>query len=152
MSNIRSVIEFQQRDFSQAIGELNMIGLNWKGVVAATAVALCFAASGVRAQSPSSFQNSCSNITISGTTLRASCRRIDGTYDSTSIQINGIEKKNGSLQVTGASPSSYQKTCRDIGVNGDVLAATCKKIDGSWQLSSVQVPGIANINGVLKYQ
>jgi hypothetical protein len=129
-----------------------MIGANWKSVIAATAVALCFAGSDVRAQSPSSFQNTCSNITISGTTLRASCRRIDGTYGSVSIQVKGIDNIDGRLQVTGTSPSSYQKTCRDIGINGDVLSATCKKVDASWQPSSVQVPGIANINGILKYQ
>jgi hypothetical protein len=89
---------------------------------------------------------------VSGVTLQANCRKVDGTWDSTSIEISGIENINGVLKVTGASPSSYQKTCRDIGVNGDVLMATCQKVDGSWQGTSLEIPGIANINGVLKYQ
>jgi len=125
---------------------------SWKYLVGIATISLWAASSSAQAQAPSSFQKSCTNITVSGVTLQANCRKVDGTWDSTSIQIIGIENINGVLKVTGASPSSYQKTCRDIGINGDVLMATCQKVDGSWQDTSLEIPGIANINGVLKYQ
>jgi hypothetical protein len=129
-----------------------MFMFSWKYVIGIATISLCAASSSAQAEAPSSFQKSCTNITVSGATLQANCRKVDGTWDSTSIEIMGIENINGVLKVTGASPSSYQKTCRDIGINGDVLMATCQKVDGSWQGTSLEVPGIANINGVLKYQ
>jgi hypothetical protein len=129
-----------------------MFMFRWKYVIGIATISLCVAFSSAQADTPSSFQKSCTNITVSRATLQAQCRKIDGTWNSTSIEITGIENINGVLKVTGASPSSYQKTCRDIGINGDVLMATCQKVDGSWQGTSLEVPGIANINGVLKYQ
>jgi hypothetical protein len=129
-----------------------MADAHWKSMAAATTIALCCVASDVRAQSASSFQNSCSNISVTAATLKASCRRVNGTYGATSIAIRGIENIDGTLKMTGTGASSYQRTCRNIGIVGDVLSATCKKIDGSSQLSSLEIPGIANIDGVLTYQ
>jgi hypothetical protein len=123
-----------------------------KSLVVAAAIALCFVAQSVRAQSASSFQNSCSNMTVTANILRANCRKINGSYDQTSIAIRGVENIDGTLRVTGAGASSYQQTCQYIGIVGSVLSATCRRINGSWQLSSLALPGIANINGILTYQ
>ena len=49
-------------------------------------------------KSASSYQNSCRRIGVAGATLTASCRRINGTYNSTSILIKGIFNKNGVLR------------------------------------------------------
>src|ERR1700690_3892516 len=114
-----------------------------KRMIPVAAIALCFAASGVQAQSASSFQNSCSNISVTGATLKANCRRINGAYNVTAIAIRGVENIDGSLKVTGTGASSFQRTCQNIGIVGDVLSATCKKIDGSLLLSSLTLPGIA---------
>ncbi|MEH2394209.1 MAG: hypothetical protein V7K21_21935 [Nostoc sp.] len=46
---------------------------------------------------PSSYPAFCRNIGVAGATLTASCRRINGTYNSTSILIKGIYK-NGVLR------------------------------------------------------
>jgi hypothetical protein len=40
---------------------------------------------------------------------------------------------------------SYQQTCRDIGVRGDVLTARCKDISGNWQ--NAQMRDISYCNG-----
>jgi CVNH domain len=45
----------------------------------------------------SSYQRTCGSIGVAGATLTASCRRINGTYRSTSILIPGIKNINGDL-------------------------------------------------------
>ena len=47
-------------------------------------------------------------------------------------------------------PGSYQQTSRDIQFSGDVITATCQKIDGSWVQSSLRYD-IANCNGQLTW-
>jgi hypothetical protein len=69
----------------------------------------------------------------------------------TSVRIDGVENINGKLQFTGASPSSYQQTCRDIGADGDTLFATCRQVDGNYQRTSMPIPGIENNNGNLRH-
>ena len=123
---------------------------SWQAAFAACLVAACFAA-GAQAQ-PSSFQHSCRDIGVAGATLHATCRRINGSWNRTAIQIRGIENINGNLRVAGANPSSYQLSCRNIGANGDVLFATCRRVDGAWQPTSVHILDIANIDGVLRYE
>jgi hypothetical protein len=49
-------------------------------------------------------------------------------------------------------PSSFQNSCARIGVAGSTLFADCRRIDGSFNRTSIAIPGIANINGVLRYQ
>ena len=88
-------------------------------------------------------------MSVTGDVLKADCRTINGSYNQTSIAIRGIENIDGTLKVTGAA-SSYQLTCQNIGVVGDVLSASCQRINGSSEFSAL--PGIANINGVLTYQ
>ncbi len=48
--------------------------------------------------SPSSFQNSCSNIQITGVTLTAACRRMNGSSRDSSILLPGIGNDNGVLR------------------------------------------------------
>ena len=45
----------------------------------------------------SNYQNSCRNIQVSKTFLSARCRRINGGSNLTSIQIRGIENRDGTL-------------------------------------------------------
>ena len=88
---------------------------------------------------------------VEGATLSALCRRANGTWNQTTIEMDGIENNDGRLQLSGGA-SSYQRSCRDIGANGDMLGATCQRRDRSWNETTIEVPGIANINGVLRYQ
>ena len=46
--------------------------------------------------------------------------------------------------------SSYQLSCNEISVNGNVLSATCKKRDSSPNKTSIVLMGIENIDGELK--
>jgi hypothetical protein len=125
-----------------------------RGIVLAMALpALCAASGAAQAQSASSYQMSCNRIGVAGSTLFANCRRIDGSFNKTSIAIPGIENINGVLQFHGPEqPSSFQNSCSGIGVAGSTLFANCRRIDGSFNRTSIGIPGIANINGVLQYQ
>jgi hypothetical protein len=104
------------------------------------------------AQAPSSYENSCTNISIAGATLVATCRRIDGSLNRTSIVLQGIENIDGRLDFTQpGQTASFQKSCRDVRIIGATLTATCRRINGSYARTSILVPGISNINGVLQY-
>ncbi|MDZ8263219.1 hypothetical protein [Nostoc sp. ChiQUE01b] len=48
--------------------------------------------------------------------------------------------------------STYQKTCSNIQVqDGDLLSATCIRTDGRLNNTSLRIPGIENIDGVLTF-
>ncbi|MBO3462931.1 CVNH domain-containing protein [Aetokthonos hydrillicola Thurmond2011] len=103
----------------------------------------------------STYQKSCSNIKVEdGNLLSATCLKIDGSPNNTSIRIPGIENINGVLTFNNLQNSStYQKSCSNIKVeDGNLLSATCLKIDGSPNNTSIRIPGIENINGVLMFK
>ena len=56
----------------------------------------------------------------------------------------------GPADAQGAS--TYQMSCRHIGVAGSTLFANCRRMDGSFNRTSILIPGIENIDGVLRYQ
>lgn len=100
----------------------------------------------------SSYQKSCFNIKVKKDLLSATCIKIDGKINNTSIHIPGIENINGILTFNNPNNfSSYQKTCFNMKVKGDLLSATCIKIDGRLNNTSIHLPGIENINGVLTF-
>jgi hypothetical protein len=110
-------------------------------------------AGAAHAQSASSFQMSCDHIGVAGSTLFANCRRINGSFNRTSILLPGIENIDGALRFNGmGEPSTFQNSCTGIGIAGATLFAHCRRIDGGFDRTSIVVPGIANIDGVLRYQ
>jgi hypothetical protein len=105
-----------------------------------------------QAQAPSSYQSSCTDISIAGATLVATCRRIDGSFNQTSIVLRGIENIDGRLEFTQpGQTASFQNSCNDIHVIGSTLTANCRRINGSFERTSLLIPEISNINGVLRY-
>ncbi|MCC5627214.1 CVNH domain-containing protein [Nostoc sphaeroides CHAB 2801] len=103
--------------------------------------------------SPSTYQNSCRNIGVTGATLTANCRRRNGTFNRTSILIRGIDNINGNLRY-GSSPtaaSSYAASCQNIRVSGATLRANCRTRNGRLNSTSILIRGIDNINGNLRY-
>jgi Tfp pilus assembly protein FimT len=102
---------------------------------------------------PSSYQSSCRNIGASGATLTAQCRRRNGTHNNTSILIRGIYNDDGNLRYTSnaTDTSSYQSSCRNIGVSGATLTAQCRRRNGTHNNTSILIRGIYNDDGNLRY-
>lgn len=103
---------------------------------------------------PASFQDSCRNIRVATTTLSAQCRDGNGRWRDSSVQIRGITNVDGNLEYLrdGRGRSTYQETCRDIRANGSRLEARCQRADGSTKRTSVNLIGIVNDNGRLRYE
>jgi len=117
------------------------------------AIASCGVMVVANAQPASTYQMSCTNIGAAGSTLFANCRRIDGSFSKTQIQIPGIENINGQLRFNGMGyKSTFQDSCSEIQVTGSTPSALCRRIDGSMNRTSIPIFGIANINGNLQYQ
>ncbi|MEH1872924.1 LamG-like jellyroll fold domain-containing protein [Nostoc sp.] len=100
----------------------------------------------------STYQQSCTKISVKGNVLSATCKKGDGSSNKTSIVLMGIENIDGELKVTDPNkPSSYQETCTEISIKGNVLSATCKRADGSPNKTSIVLDGIENADGNLTY-
>ncbi len=131
------------------------MGTRRRQFVRVAALALAVAPLGgisVSAQMPSTFQMSCTHIGAAGSTLFAQCRRIDGSFNQSQIQIPGMENINGRLRFNGMGyRSTFQNSCTDITVTGATLSATCRRMDGGFTQTSIPIFGIENINGNLQY-
>src|SRR5688500_14205777 len=116
------------------------------------AISISLPSTPTEAQPLSTFQNSCRNIRVTGNTLFARCLRANLTPNDTSILIRGIDNINGVLQVGNLNNlSTYQNSCSNIQIYGITLVARCRRINGTFNLTSVLVPGINNNNGNLSY-
>jgi CVNH domain len=99
------------------------------------------------------YQSSCNRISVIGATLEAACRRLDGSYQRTSIVLQGIENVDGQLQLTQpGQPATFHSSCRNIHVAGATVSARCRRRDGSNQDTSIVIQGLANIDGTLRYE
>jgi hypothetical protein len=119
------------------------------------------AAGPATAQTPppaqNTYQNSCSNIIFvfvnNAPALRATCRKSNNTYNTSTLPLAGIANNNATLTL-GSGPSTFHSTCGNIQilVDGPVttLSAICLNKDKSAQPASLSLNGISNNNGNLK--
>jgi hypothetical protein len=116
--------------------------------------------------SPSgSYQQSCRNIGVNGSTLYANCQNINGEWQSTQLQdfqrcAGEIGNNNGALRCdmrensfqpvgqgnwqigqgnwqNGAPSGGYTQTCQEIRTSGNTLEANCKTMGGQWTRTSL---------------
>jgi hypothetical protein len=143
--------------------------------VAALTVALFSPGTICKAQQrPSgSYQQTCRNIEVRGSTLYADCQDTGGGWQSAQLSdfprcTGEIGNNNGILQCTkdgnsgygygqdGQVPSgSYQQSCRNIQVRGSTMYADCQDTGGGWQSAQLsdfpRCSGeIGNNNGILQ--
>jgi hypothetical protein len=108
-----------------------------------------------KATDPSTYQDSCTSLGVTGATLTAVCRRRDGSFnDQTTIRIRGIDNVNGKLAYARnpTAISTYQDSCENIDVIGATLIAKCRRRDGSFNdQTTIRIRGIDNVNGKLTY-
>jgi hypothetical protein len=106
-----------------------------------------------------SYQKTCSGISVSGTTLNASCKTFSGSSMQTSLPyyascVGDIGNINGTLACAGPN-GSYALTCTGATVKGNTLSASCKKINGQMVPASLAnfqgfQGNISNCDGTLK--
>jgi len=101
---------------------------------------------------PSSYQLTCSSISLKGNVLSATCRRRDQSLNSTSITLKGIENIDGTLKVLDpGKTANFDLTCTSTSIRGDIISSQCRKINREFVQTSTRINGIENIDGVLKY-
>jgi hypothetical protein len=122
--------------------------------------ALVLVAGGAAAEdAPSgSYQDTCSDISMDGHTLNATCRTFDQDENQTSLPyanscVGVVSNVDGVLACTGPT-GSYALTCRNASVSGNTLTAECQRRDGTTYVeSSVEFSGfqhpVTNCDGQL---
>jgi hypothetical protein len=104
------------------------------------------------------FGKTCQDVQLNGSILSASCKRIDGTYEATKIDLdNFIGNLNGTLSW---DDHLFSLTCKDVGLSQSlstreyVLNAQCEKVDGKTYVpTEINLDeDIANIDGLLEYE
>jgi hypothetical protein len=75
-----------------------------------------------------------------------------GTMQALSALRNGVLIAAIAGAACAQPMSSFQDSCRHIRVEGATLSADCRRIDGSFNETAIEIPGIAYINGNLQYQ
>jgi CVNH domain len=106
------------------------------------------------ARDPSSYQNSCKDISLKSNVLSATCRTRDGRQEKrTSVVLRGINNRDGRLVDDGGNaPASFQNSCFATKATGDDLLANCFKINRKDAVfNQIKIQGIRNDNGSLKY-
>jgi hypothetical protein len=108
-----------------------------------TAALLAIGSTAALAQAPAgSYQKTCADIAVSGTTLNANCKTFSGQPTPTNLPfyascVGDIGNINGTLACAGPN-GSYALTCQDATVKGDTLSARCKKANGQPEETSLK--------------
>lgn len=96
-----------------------------------------------------SYQETCRGIQVVGSNLIAQCKKIDGTWQNTTLVYatceGDIRNDNGELKckqkIKPSKPlpaGSYRKTCKDTRIDGDYLRAKCEKKNGVWNNTKIK--------------
>ena len=112
------------------------------------------------------YQQTCSDISVSRGTLYAKCQDTKGKSHEAKLshyeKCSDIANNNGKLECSGGSQNaassqpagSYTDSCRKIQMKGTTLHAICKSLDGRELPTTLKdasrcAEGVANINGIL---
>ena len=105
----------------------------------------------------STFQNTCSNIAFQygadgSAQITAVCLKANGMPNQTSIAMPPIGNNNGKLEM-GGNAATFQMSCGSIMLETEIdevtLFANCRTTSGSFNETSIAIPGINNTDGTL---
>lgn len=85
-----------------------------------------------------SYQRSCNNITDDGDTVRASCKKKNGTWANTALahHICQGDISNNDGKLTCTPKGSFKNSCGSISWNESFLTASCRKKDKQYLWNS----------------
>jgi len=89
--------------------------------------------------------------------IAGSCRKIDGSYQNSFVELRSIENLDGHMTMIGGGPlATFHRTCRDMSLHkgteaGMFLIGYCQTKKGDWQRSWIPVWEIENRDGQLTY-
>ena len=97
-----------------------------------------------------SWSQSCSNPSMRGSVLRATCGKINGTFVKTSLNLADCRKRSTVSNIDGhlacdrsdavqMPNGSWAASCREWSMKGPLLRATCGKINGTWIASTLDI-------------
>jgi len=116
------------------------------------------------------YAQTCYGYQLSGTTLSATCRTINGNWISSSINLQSIvgntngqltmrrramtneqmEMERREMHKRAGYTSGYANSCSSISLSGTVLSATCNDMNGYPHQTTIDLNNrISNINGQL---
>jgi CVNH domain len=162
-NRFRTKHSYKQFHYQRSKGEKSMRGQN----VSALAVMLLGLALGpvslAQGVPRGTYRQTCQDIRSNGYTLYARCQRVDGDWHNTSINYQNcrgpIINDNGNLRCEeggggyaapgyaspgygrwqdGLPPGDYKRTCQNLYVDGNKLSATCQRVDGGWNNTSLK--------------
>jgi hypothetical protein len=135
--------------YLETFGLMTMVGIS----------ANLLAAPVARAESPGNFSATCKGLGLSATNfsktamLTADCRRQDGTYLKTEVNLNDLITNNhGALQWGHPGGADFQQSCSGDVLSGSKFTSSC--IESAEVKKSTQIDlneKITNNNGKLKY-
>ena len=99
-----------------------------------------------------SFSTTSRSIKLSGsTTLLAECKKTDGTWVPSSLNLDtGIGNTEGSFDT---SSKDYSLSANNVKLTGTTLSANLKTTGGSFMAASIDLDTVvANLEGVLTFQ
>jgi hypothetical protein len=97
---------------------------------------------------PGSYTESCRGMAVDRGHLEAECQRLDGRWRWTRLDLDrcgrGIRNVDGRLecppaQVIRLPPGTYRDSCRDYALAGRRLEAQCRRRNGRWQDTAVDL-------------
>jgi hypothetical protein len=104
-----------------------------------------------KAMATGNFSQTCGDIEFNDSILTANCRKMNGSYNLSSIDVNPyIENVDGQLKW---QPSNFIATCNTKIISGPFLEADCKTRDQRFVSTEIDLDEhIANIDGTLKFE
>lgn len=111
------------------------------------------------AQPGGSYRQTCKDIGVRGSSLRAQCKDANNQWHET--RLDDYQRCHGDIQNIdgrlacnnqgggygynrpgynngGAPRDSYRQTCNNIRTDGNTLKASCQKVDGGWRNTSLK--------------
>lgn len=96
------------------------------------------------------YNQTCRSMWVSGSTLAGSCQKMDGSWINAAFNLDyNVTNNDGTLR-WASSNGNFSQSCSNIGLSGSTLTASCRRMNGSWVNTSINLNDrIDNTNGGL---